>query len=147
MSLLSDLYRQYNNLVSSITGQNNKITKLKRRRSEVETIQRNLNSVANGNSSDVNSKIRTAAQKLETGIEYSSKEYKLDQILSGKNEGGISSDTNLANAYNELQKEINDINRQISEAEAEKNSANNKANNVKSQIRAEEKRIKDAANG
>jgi hypothetical protein len=111
----------------------------------VESVKSSLKSVASNNSSDVNSKIRATRQKLESAIEYSSKESLLDAILSGKEEGALGTDFNLTSADSELQRELNDINRKISDTEYAINDAKNRISSIKSAIEIEERRQREEA--
>lgn len=138
MSILSDLFNQYNRLTNDLWGQNNRLSKLKKRKSQIQDIINNINSVANKNSDDVNDKIKAAARKMDSGIEYSGKEYMLDRIFSGNNETNANNDSCLSSAINSLRQELNNVERQISEVQSEKNYTSYQANNVKAKIKSEQ---------
>lgn len=135
-SMKSDLSR-WNSTVSSLNGE---IKNLKQRKKDIENLRSALRKAANDNSSDVNNKIRTTGQKLETGIEYGSKESLLDSILSGKNEGGLDSDGFLSDADRELQKELRDCEGKLGSKESELSQAKTRVSSLQTSIRQEEKR-------
>ena len=140
-SLRSDL-NYWNGQVSDL---NEKIRKLNRRRTEVEGIKNGLKSTVESNSSDVNKKLLSTRNKLDDAIDYTGEDSKLNAILSGKDEGAICSDSNLASIDSELQRELNDIDRQLGEAESSLRTANGKVSDIKAAIAAEEKREREAA--
>lgn len=140
-SMQNDL-RYWNNQAEEM---DRKIRKLKKRRSDVEAVKTALAKVAGNNAGDVNSKIRSAGQKLDSAIGHSGRESQLDAILAGKNEQGIGGDGNLTSADGELQRELNEVNRQLGEAEAGLTQAKNRARSLKSDIAEEEKRQREEA--
>lgn len=145
MSSLSSLRSQLSYWNGQITGLNNKIKKLKARLKDVENVKKALQTTASGNSSDVNSKLRSTANKLDTAIDYSGKDGQLRSILSGKEEHGVGSDGSLTSADGELQREIRDINNKITEAENALASAKCKVSDIKSAITIEERRLREEA--
>lgn len=132
----------WNNQVNAL---NNRIRKLKRRRGEVESVKSELRSTAGSNSNDVNNKIRQAARRLDSAIEYSGKESRLYGILAGKSEQPASGDGYLSSADSAIQQEINDINRQLGEAESELRTAQGECSKARAAIAAEERRQREEA--
>lgn len=138
-SMQSDL-RYWNNQVNEM---NRKVKMLKKRRSDVDTIKTVFCRVVSDNSDDVNKKIRSTSQNLDSAIEHSGRERYLDQLFWGKNEQGIGIDVNLISAWSEMNREINDIDRQLNERQSSLSQAQNRVRNLKSNIAAEEKRQRD----
>ena len=82
------------------------IKKWKRHKKDVEDVQSALRSVAANCSSDVNSKITRAKDKLDRSIECPTKESMMDAIFQGENEKSVDVDSDLSNAKSAIQKEI-----------------------------------------
>lgn len=140
-SLRSSL-RYWNNQLNTL---NTKLKKLKKRRRDVESVKDVLRTTANNNSSDVNSKLRSAGQKLDYAIEYDFRESQLDCILLGygKNEQGVDGDSSLGMTNGELRRELNDVNCQINETESAISRAQGKIRELKAAIAAEERRQRE----
>ena len=127
----------WNNQINELSA---RIKKLKRRRTDVESVKSTLRIVANNNAQDINGKMHTVDQKLGTSIEYAGKGNQLASIFVGRNEQGVGIDGNLTSVDHELQQELNEINRQLGNAEASQSQAQGKVRELKSAITAEEQR-------
>lgn len=138
-SLRNEL-RYWNNQLNTL---NAKLKKLKKRHKDIESVKDALRTTAHNNSNDVNNKLRSAGQRLDCAIEYSTKENQLDFIFYGKNEQEFGGEYYLSAADSELQREWNDINRQISETESAISRAQGKVWNLKAAIAAEERRQRE----
>lgn len=145
MSSLSSLRSELSHWNNRVNELNDEIKKLKRRSSDVEGAKNALKSTANGNSGDVNNKIRSVGDRLDSAIDYSGKDGQLHGILSGKDERSVGSDNSLSSADSELQRELNDINRKLGEAESNLSAAKRKVGDVKAAIAAEERRQREKA--
>ncbi|MGI6084508.1 MAG: hypothetical protein ACOYIF_03575 [Acetivibrionales bacterium] len=143
LSSLSSSLNYWNNQVNEL---NKKLKKLKKRRSDVEDVKRALKSTANGSASDVNNKIHVASYNLGIGITYSGKDSQLHAIFSGKAEQPLASDGNLSFADSELNRELNDIERKISETDSSLTTAKNKVRDIKAAIAAEKRQQREKAN-
>ena len=143
MASLSSLNSTLNYWKNQVTAANKKIKCLKRRLSDVKTIKKNLLSVADDNASDVNGRIRNLRDKLVVGCDCPQKNASIAEILSGKDEKILESDTNLSVANSEFQKELNDINRKLGEAETSLERAQSEVAKTKSAVTTEERRVKE----
>jgi prefoldin subunit 5 len=145
VSSLSSLRSELNYWNNQVNELNNKIIRLKRRRSDVEGVKNALRSVASANAGDVNNKLRLSGGKLDSAIDYSGQDGRLQAILSRKDERTLGSDSNLTSSDSELQRELNDVNRKITEAENALAAAKRKVSDLKAAIAAEERREREAA--
>ena len=145
MSVLSTLQSTLNYWVDQVTGTNEKIRQLNKRRNDVESVKNALRSKSDGNAGGVNNRIHTSQDKLTGAIDCSEIGSKLYAIFSGKDERYLGSDSNLTSADSELQRELDDINRQLNDANSALASAKNKVSNTKTDITTEQKKEQDAA--
>lgn len=93
------------------------IKKWKRRKKDVEDVQSALRSVATNCSSNVNSKITKAKDRLDRSIECPTKESMMDAIFQGENEKSVDVDSDLSSAKGSIQKEIRTCSDKITELE------------------------------
>lgn len=128
------LFDEYNYQRDYAEKQNNKLKKLKQRKKDLEAVGRSLVDVANTKSSEVNSAIKSAVNKLVPGIKYSAIEDMLDDMITRRGEGDVDDDIDLSCAVIELKKEINNVNNQIDNTESKIQKAKNKAKRLKSQM-------------
>jgi len=145
MANLSSLRSDLNYWNGQVNAMNDKIKKLKRRRNDVDSVISTLKSTVNNNAGDVNSRMRSAGGKLDRAISYSGKGSQVNAILSGKDERTLGSDNNLTAANEELQRELNDINRKLGEAEDSLTTANRRVSDTRTAIAAEERRQREEA--
>ena len=145
MASLGSLRSELNYWNGQVNALSDKKRKLEKRRSDVEGAKSALRATASSNSSDVNKKISSAAGKLEGAIKYSDKDGQIGAILAGKDERDVGSDSNLASCDGELQREINDVNRQIAETDGALADARRRVGDIAAAIAAEERRMREEA--
>lgn len=143
MADLGYLRSELNFWNSQASALRQKIEKLNRRSKDVKNIKSALNTEASRNAGEVNGRLWSAAQKLESGIEHSAKDSWLDAIFAGKNEQTVGADPNLTFADRDLQREIDNIDCQLAEANANLSKAQNNAGNCRNAIAAEESRQRE----
>lgn len=111
------------------------IKKWKKRKQDVEGVQKSLRSVAQNSASDVNSKITRANDKLDHSIDCPTKEGMMDSIFRGKNERNVDSDSDLSSAKGALEQEIGICGRKITELENDLKNAENQIRWIQDMIR------------
>lgn len=141
LSYLTSQLRYWENQVNAL---NNKIKKLKRRKKDVQAVISNLKGTAPKNASDINGKLKQAALSLDMGINYSGRDSQINSIFSNKNDKGFG-DSNVSSANNELQRELNDIDRKIEEAQRELNRAKERVKEYKSAVAVEKAHLRAMA--
>lgn len=140
---LSSLNSSLNHWSNQVRSLNALIKKLKRRRSDLEEVLRNLKNTVTDNSSDVNNRIKSSASKIDSAIDYSGKNNILNAILAEKYERAIGTDNNLTSADGELKRELSSIDRQISDSESDLSTAKRRVSDIRADIEAEERRQRE----
>ncbi|MDR1960702.1 MAG: hypothetical protein LBQ16_00280 [Gracilibacteraceae bacterium] len=143
MASLSSLRRDLNQQNAQVSELNDKIQRLKKRRSDVEDIRRELSNTAGSNAGEVNNKVRAAGSNLDKAIKHSGQDSRLQSLFSGKIESAVGADSHLTSADSELQMELADVNRKINEAESNLAAAQRRVSALKSAIAAEERRERE----
>lgn len=131
----SYLYSQLRYWQNEATRLRNEIKKWKQRKKDVEGVQKSLRSVAQNSSSNVNSKITKANDKLDHSIDCPAKESMMDSIFRGKNERNVDGDSDLSNAKGALEQEIGVCGRKITELEGSLKNAENQIRRIQEAIR------------
>ena len=131
----SYLYSQLRYWQNEATRLRNEIKKWKQRKKDVEDVQKSLRSVAQNSSSNVNSEITKANDKLDHSIDCPTKESRMDSIFRGKNERNVDGDSDLSNAKGELEREIGVCKSKITELEGDLKNAENQIRRIQDAIR------------
>ena len=139
---LSSLESQLRTLEGNLKSYKDQLAKLKRRKSKVEDIIRDMQSVCNNKSGDVNGFINNIINSVESAIRGVINPTK--GIASSYKEKGIDSDGNMNSAYSQMKSELNDINRKIDELNSKISSTQGRIEDCEGQIRSQKYRI---ANG
>lgn len=130
---LRSLESQLNTLDSNLKSYKNQLAKLKKRKSVVEEIIRDMQLVCNNKSSDVNSFINSIINSVESAIRGVVNPTK--SIASSNKEKGIDSDGNMSSAHLQMKSELNDINRKIDELNSKISSTQGRMEDCKTQIK------------
>jgi len=143
LASLSSLYRQLSNAQEKVSEYEKEIRILEERLRDVKKVKRNLSSVVDSNTSDVNRKINKANLRLLNAINYVEKNSQLEAIFEGKEERDIGVDNNLTSCDSELVEEIRKVERDLGIAESNLVSAKNRVSSIKSSIAAEKRRQRE----
>lgn len=114
MASVAQIRSDLNYWKNRVTQLKNELKDLKERRDDIDAVRKKLASTASNNADDVNKKISTVRSKMGSGINYSVGNSQLQQILQGKDEKSLSSDSSLSTADSFLSSEysttVNKIN-------------------------------------
>lgn len=111
------------------------LKKWKKRKQDVEGVQKSLRSVAQNSASDVNSKINKADDKLDYSIDCPAREGMMDSIFRGKGERNVDGDLDLSSAKGAIDQEINVCKGKITELEGSLRNAENQVRQTQNMIR------------
>lgn len=115
------------------------LRKWKKRKQDVEGVQKTLRSVAQNSAGDVNSKLSKADDKLDHAIDCPAKENRMDSIFKGKSERNVDGDPDLSSAKGAISQEINVCKGKITELEGDLRNAENQVRQTQNIIRNLEK--------
>lgn len=131
----SYLYSQLRYWQNEASRLRKEIKKWKKRKQDVEGVQKSLRSVAQDSASDVNSEITKTNNKLDHSIDCPAKENMMDSIFGGKREQNVDGDSNLSSAKGALVQEIGVCERKITELESDLRNAENQIRRIQDMIR------------
>lgn len=131
----SYLYSQLRYWQNEASRLRREIKKWKKRKQDVEGVQKSLRSVAQDSASDVNSKITKANNKLDNSIDCPAKEGMMDSIFAGKREQNVDGDSDLSSTKSALAQEIGVCKRKITELEGDLRNAENQIRRIQDMIR------------
>lgn len=131
----SYLFSQLRHWQSQVGRLQKELKKWKKRKQDVEGVQKSLRSVAQNSAGDVNSRINKADDKLDHSIDCPAKESMMDSIFRGKSERGVDSDSALSSAKGALEQEIEVCKRKITELETDLRNAENQVRRSQDMIR------------
>jgi len=130
----SYLYSQLRYWQNEASRLRKEIKKWKKRKQDVEGVQKSLRSVAQNSANDVNSKITKAKDKLDRSIDCPTKESMMDAIFRGKDERNVDGDSDLSDAKGSLQQEIRNCERKIEELEGDLRAAEGEIRRIQDMI-------------
>lgn len=136
LSYLTSQLRYWENQADALSQ---KIKKLKQRKKDIQEIIKNLNSVSPRSASDINGKLKSTSNSIDSGIDYTGKDSQINNIFRNKNDQALG-DGNVSSASSELQKELRETERKIDEAQREYNKAKEKIKDYKAAIAVEKKK-------
>lgn len=128
-------------LKSSLSSYRSQLEKMKRRKSNIESIIEDMKSICNNRTDDVNTHLNKMINNYEDATKGISSAYALTTTTTSDKEKDISSDNNMNNALNQLQSELNDVNLKISELETNINNTNSQISSCEASIRTEKYNI------
>ncbi len=139
MAGLADLKSQLNYWNNQLTVLNSDLKKKKKRKTDIEAIIGTLKNVSGSNANDINARAKSSITQLDSAINYSAKDSRINYIFAGKGDGGTY-DSNVSSANSELQNELNDTSKKITQIEKDLNSAKVRISDLKAAIMVEEQR-------
>ena len=137
MSDLSGLYAQLRYWQQEVRRLKEKIKKLKQRIKDVEKVKKELKNAIDKDGSAVNKKIRSTREDLLDGISSPEKRGRLEGIFSGKEEKGLGYDSNLTQVDQSLQKDLNETQRKLTDAQNELKRAESRVRDIQNAIARE----------
>lgn len=140
----NELNNQQNRLTSlknSLSGYKSKLNTQKKRKSKIEDLLKKMKSVVNDESDNVNDHITKIIRNLDNALKGTACESILLSDVKSDKEKDLNSDGNMNNAYYQLNSELTDVNRKISELEQNIKTTNSDITYCNNSIRQEKRNI------
>lgn len=140
----ANLHAQENRLASlrsSLSSYKSQLEKMRKRKTDIESIIRDMQRICNNRTDDVNSYFTKMISSYDEATKGVSSSSILASTTRTDKEKDISTDDNMNNAYNQLNSELNDVNHKISELETNINNTNSQISSCEASIRSEKYNI------
>ena len=136
----ASLQAQENRLVSlqsNLSSYKAQLSKQEKRKSDIESIIREIKGVCNNKTDDINSYLNKMLNTYDDATKGITSTPQLYSTTSSDKEKDFSSDGNMSNALSQIQSELNDVNRKINELKTNINNTSSQITSCQSAIRAE----------
>ena len=140
LAILTNRLSQNNGEINEIRA---RITRLRRRRDDLNALRRDFVRVTNEHVRAVNVRLQGMVTGIENGIHYSNRERALQNLLTEGNEQPLGTDRSLTASDQEIERELSSVENQIAEAERELARAMQRSDDLNNSIQAEERRMQE----
>lgn len=138
---LNALESRLSGLRSNLSTYKSQLDTQKRRRSNIESIIKEMKSVCNNRSDDVNSYLNKIVNQIDDALKGISAVANIETTTTSDKEKDISADNNMNSALSQMQSELDDVERKISELETNINNTNSQISSCQASIRSEQRSI------
>lgn len=138
---LQALESRLSSLKSNLSSYNSQLEKQKKRKSNIESIIKDMKSICNNRTDDVNTHLNKMINNYDEATKGVSSASALVSTTTLDKEKDISTDDNMNNALSQLQSELNDVCRKIGELEGNIQVCKSQISTCEVSIRSEKRNI------
>ena len=138
---LQTLENRLSSLKSNLSGYNAQLDKQKKRKANIESIIKDMKSICNNRTDDVNTHLNKMINNYEDATKGISSVSTLVSTTTADKEKDISEDGSMNNALSQMQSELNDVCRRIGELEGNIQACKSQISTCEVSIRSEKRSI------